>query len=70
MLAQRPVPQDGLPVIGACGPSGLFTAVMHSGVTLAAITADLLAPQVMDVPLSNAQNALVAPYTPARFQSG
>ncbi|MEL6807338.1 MAG: FAD-dependent oxidoreductase [Pseudomonadota bacterium] len=70
MLAARPVPQDGLPVIGACGPSGLFAAVMHSGVTLAAITADVLTPQVLDAPLSNAQSALVAPFTPDRFQSG
>ncbi len=70
MLAARPVPQDGLPVIGACGPAGLFAAVMHSGVTLAAITAELLAPQVMDATLSNAQSALAAPFTPDRFQSG
>lgn len=69
MLAQRPVPQDGLPVIGACGPEGLFTAVMHSGVTLAAITAELLGPQVRDQPLSNAQADLVAPYSIDRFQS-
>ena len=70
MLAARPVPQDGLPVIGACGPAGLFAAVMQSGVTLAAITADVLTPQVLDAPLSNAQSALVAPFTPCRFQSG
>ena len=70
MLAQRPVPQDGLPVIGACGPAGLHVAVMHSGITLAAITAELLAPQVLDQPLSNAQAALVSPFDPGRFQSG
>lgn len=70
MLAERPVPQDGLPVIGACGPIGLHVAVMHSGITLAAITAELLAPQVLDQPLSNAQAALVAPFGPGRFQSG
>lgn len=70
MLAARPVPQDGLPVIGPCGPQGLFAAVMHSGVTLAAITAELLAPQVMDHPVSNAQTALGAPFRPDRFQSG
>ncbi|WP_420012206.1 NAD(P)/FAD-dependent oxidoreductase [Tateyamaria sp.] len=67
MLAYRPVPQDGRPVIGPCGPEGLFTAVMHSGVTLAAITAELLAPQVLDRPLSNAQADLIAPYGPSRF---
>ncbi|WP_299731378.1 FAD-dependent oxidoreductase [uncultured Tateyamaria sp.] len=70
MLAERPVPRDGLPVIGACGPEGLFVAVMHSGITLAAITAEVLAPQVLDRPLSNAQAALTAPFTSDRFQSG
>jgi glycine/D-amino acid oxidase-like deaminating enzyme len=69
VLAQRPVPADGLPVIGACGPAGLFAAVMHSGVTLAAITAEVLGRQVMDQPLSNAQADLVAPYGIDRFQS-
>ncbi|MEO9684994.1 MAG: FAD-dependent oxidoreductase [Tateyamaria sp.] len=69
-LTQRPVPQDGLPVIGACGPAGLHVAVMHSGVTLAAIAAESLAPQVLDQPLSNAQAALVTPFGPDRFQSG
>jgi D-hydroxyproline dehydrogenase subunit beta len=68
MLAQRPMPQDGHPVIGACGPEGLFVATMHSGVTLAAITAELLAPQILDRKLSNAQSDMVAPYSPERFQ--
>ena len=70
MLANRPVPQDGLPVIGACGPKGLFVAVMHSGITLAAITAEILAPQVLDQNPGNARAALAAPFTPDRFQSG
>lgn len=68
-LAARPVPQDGLPVIGACGPEGLFTAVMHSGITLAGVAAEILSAEVMDQLLSNAQAALVAPYRPARFQT-
>ncbi|WP_299374565.1 FAD-dependent oxidoreductase [uncultured Tateyamaria sp.] len=70
LFAHRPVPQDGRPVIGPCGPSGLFAAVMHSGVTLAAITAETLVPQVMNGALSNTQAALVAPYGADRFQSG
>ncbi|WP_299150049.1 FAD-dependent oxidoreductase [uncultured Tateyamaria sp.] len=70
MLAERPVPQDGLPVFGPCGPDGLFAAVMHSGVTLAAITAELLGAQVLDQGLSNVQTALAAPFDPGRFQSG
>ena len=70
ILAERPVPEDGLPVIGACGPAGLFAAVMHSGVTLAAVTAELLAPQLLGHTLSNVQATLAAPFTPDRFQSG
>ncbi|MBD3663418.1 NAD(P)/FAD-dependent oxidoreductase [Sulfitobacter aestuariivivens] len=66
-LAQRPVPQDGLPVVGACGPEGLFTAVMHSGITLAPVVAEILSAQVLGAALSNAQQALIAPYRPDRF---
>lgn len=69
MLAQRPMPGDELPVIGAAGPEGLFVAVMHSGVTLAAIVAQLLGPQVLDQPLGNAAASLAAPYSIDRFQS-
>lgn len=65
MLANRLVPQDGLPVIGTAGPEGLFVVVMHSGVTLAAI----LGPHVLDQPLSNAKADLVGLYAIERFQS-
>lgn len=42
--AERPVPGDGLPVVGAVpGVVGLWLSVMHSGVTLAAIAAEGLA---------------------------
>lgn len=68
-VAARPVPQDGLPVIGACGPAGVFAAVMHSGITLAPIVAEVLSAEVMGAPVSSAQAALVAPYRPDRFQS-
>lgn len=62
-LAHRPVPGDGLPVIGPVGPQGLHLAVMHSGATLGPVAAELLAAEVMgDVP-SN----LLAPFRPARI---
>ncbi|WP_299614430.1 FAD-binding oxidoreductase [uncultured Tateyamaria sp.] len=70
MLADRPVPEDGLPVIGAVGPKGCFAAVMHSGVTLAAITGELMGALITDAALTNEQTALMAPYAPDRFQSG
>ncbi len=68
-LAQRPVPQDGMPVVGACGPDGVFTAVMHSGVTLAPIMAEILAQEVMGQTLNAQQAELISPYRPDRFQS-
>ena len=63
-LAWRPVPQDGLPVIGACG-DGLYAAVMHSGVTLAAIAAELAAAEVLEHPSNRTH--MFAPYRPERF---
>ena len=66
-LAYRPVPEDGLPVIGPAGPDGLHVAVMHSGVTLAAIAGEVMAAEVLGQ-ASNAQSTLVAPYRPDRFQ--
>tara|TARA_R110002126_G_scaffold11810_2_gene52199 strand:+ start:1470 stop:2555 length:1086 start_codon:yes stop_codon:yes gene_type:complete len=67
--AMRPVPQDGLPVMGPCGPAGLHMAVMHSGITLAPLAGELVAAGVLDQPLSNHQSDLIAPYAPQRFQS-
>jgi glycine/D-amino acid oxidase-like deaminating enzyme len=64
-LAYRPVPRDGLPVIGAVGPSGLHVAVMHSGVTLAAITGEATAAEITG---QGGYDAILAPYRPQRFQ--
>ena len=62
-LALRPVPGDGLPVVGPCGAEGLYLAVMHSGVTLAALMGQLVADEV----LRQKSAALLAPYRPNRF---
>ncbi len=64
-LAYRPVPSDGLPVIGAVGPRGLHVAVMHSGVTLAAIVGEVVSAEVLG---KGSDIELLAPYRPARFQ--
>ena len=66
-LAARPVPHDGLPVIGGCALEGLYATVMHSGATLAAIVGELAAAELTDTPLSNTEAALLAPYRPSRF---
>ncbi|GLS87403.1 D-amino-acid oxidase [Cypionkella aquatica] len=44
-LGFRPVPADGLPLIGAVLP-GLSLAVMHSGVTLSALAGEALAAEI------------------------
>lgn len=62
-LAHRPVPGDGRPVIGAAGPEGLYLAVLHSGITLAAITAELAVAEM----LNGTDQALLAPYRVQRF---
>ncbi|EAR51667.1 fructosyl-amino acid oxidase, putative [Oceanicola granulosus HTCC2516] len=62
-LANRPMPADERPVIGAVGPEGLTVAVMHSGVTLAAILGELVAAEVM----TGADDPLLRPYRPSRL---
>ena len=47
-LGQRPVPLDGLPVVGAVPDApGIFVAVMHSGVTLGPLIGQLLAEEIL-----------------------
>jgi glycine/D-amino acid oxidase-like deaminating enzyme len=61
-LAHRPVPGDGLPVVGAA-TEGLALAVMHSGITLAPLVAELLAGEVM----GGEASPLLADFRPARL---
>ena len=62
-LAMRPVPKDGLPVIGATQTKGLYLAVIHSGATLAAITAEIATQEILD----DVRAPLLRPYRPERF---
>lgn len=61
-LGWRPVPRDGLPVIGPVA-DGAYVAVLHSGVTLAAIVGELVAKEVT----GGQGEPLLAPYRAARF---
>ncbi|NNE54037.1 MAG: FAD-binding oxidoreductase [Sulfitobacter sp.] len=65
-LAFRPVPQDGLPVIGAVR-EGLHVACMHSGITLGALAGELVAQEMLEG-VSNRSAALLARYRPGRFE--
>ncbi len=60
--AMRPMPADGLPAVGQVAP-GLTVAVMHSGVTLAALMGELVADEV----LGQGPSPWLAPYRPDRF---
>jgi glycine/D-amino acid oxidase-like deaminating enzyme len=60
--AARPMPQDGLPVVGFVD-DGLFAVVTHSGVTLAPFLAPLVAAELVhDVDLE-----LFDDFRPNRF---
>ena len=61
-IGHRPVPVDGLPVVGQAMP-GLSLAVMHSGVTLAAVVAEALTAEV----LGQGDQPLLSDFRPARF---
>ncbi len=63
-LGFRPMPSDGLPIVGYIpGSSHVYLAVMHSGVTLAPIMGELISREVLT---DNGTEAL-APYRPERF---
>lgn len=63
-MALRPVPGDGLPVVGRGPVDGLWLAVMHSGATLAPVVAECLAAELAGSP----DSPLLADFRPARFQ--
>lgn len=61
----RPVPADGLPVIGPAGgsgPEGLWLSVMHSGVTLAALVAEVMTRWI----LTGEGDPMALPFAPNR----
>ena len=63
----RPMPEDGFPVIGFAGSvPNLYMAVMHSGVTLAALTGEFAALEILD----DVEIDLLAPYRRERFTTG
>ncbi|KAF4998600.1 hypothetical protein FGRMN_2926 [Fusarium graminum] len=46
-IGLKPTPEGGLPIIGPTGVDGISVAVMHSGVTNAAIVGELLSRQIL-----------------------
>lgn len=63
-MALRPVPEDGLPVVGQGPVAGLWLAVMHSGATLAPVVAECLAHEILGGP----DSPLLSDFRPTRFR--
>jgi glycine/D-amino acid oxidase-like deaminating enzyme len=65
-LGHRPLPQDEFPVIGfAPGRRDVYVTVMHSGVTLSPLVAQLAATEILD----GVDAEPLSPYRPARFNA-
>lgn len=64
-LAERPIPQDGFPAVGAV-QDGLYVLCAHSGVTLGAVLGQLAAREIRCGPTNETAKTL-APYRPDRF---
>jgi glycine/D-amino acid oxidase-like deaminating enzyme len=63
-VAHRPMPLDGFPIVGrADGIGGLYTAVTHSGITLAPAIGRFVADEI----LAGRRDELLAPYGVERF---
>ena len=67
MGANRPMPADGLPVIGYVEPS-LYVAVMHSGMTLGLLSGELAAYEVGNSQAFDGNGFdILNEYRPSRF---
>ena len=61
---RRPIPKDGHPVLGfTTSVPNLYLAVMHSGVTLAALVGEFAAIEILD----GTRIEILAPYRLERF---
>lgn len=63
----RPIPEDGLPIIGmAADRPGYFEAITHSGLTLAPVIGEIIADQILEGPGLGFD---LEAFTPDRFSS-
>ena len=66
-IGWRPMPQDGLPVLGFSeGAPDVYVAVMYSGVTLAPLVGRLVASEILD----GLSIEMLEPYRVSRFDRG
>jgi len=63
LVGWRPIPKDGLPIIGRYKNKSIYLAVMHSGISLAAIVGTLVTQEIVD----EVDSLLLDDFRPSRF---
>ena len=63
LIGWRPIPKDDLPIIGRFKNKSLYIAVMHSGISLAAIVGNLVTQEIVD----EVDSLLLNDFRPSRF---
>ena len=63
LIGWRPIPKDDLPIIGRFKNKSVYIAVMHSGISLAAIVGNLVSQEIID----EVDSLLLKDFRPSRF---
>ena len=63
LIGWRPIPKDDLPIIGRFKNKSVYVAVMHSGISLAAIVGNLVSQEIVD----EVDSLLLKDFRPSRF---
>ena len=63
LIGWRPIPKDDLPIIGKFKNKSVYIAVMHSGISLAAIVGNLVTQEIVD----EVDSLLLKDFRPSRF---
>ena len=63
LIGWRPIPKDDLPIIGRLKNKSVYIAVMHSGISLAAIVGNLVTQEIID----EVDSLLLKDFRPSRF---
>ena len=63
LIGWRPIPKDDLPIIGRFKNKSVYIAVMHSGISLAAIVGNLVTQEIVD----EVDSLLLKDFRPSRF---
>ena len=63
LIGWRPIPKDDLPIIGKFKNKSIYIAVMHSGISLAAIVGNLVSQEIVD----EVDSLLLKDFRPSRF---